>query len=86
MNPGRNKHLYVFGDPLTPRELEILIYTGQGLSAKVLGRKLGISPATVMGHIYAIKIKLGASNKAHAMVLAMATNRVCIEDFGKARI
>jgi DNA-binding CsgD family transcriptional regulator len=56
------------------------------MSAKVLGRKLGISPATVMGHIYAIKIKLGASNKAHAMVLAMATNRVCIEDFGKANV
>jgi DNA-binding CsgD family transcriptional regulator len=84
MNPGRNKHLYVFGDPLTPREMEILIYTGQGMSAKVLARKLGISPATVMGHIYAIKIKLGASNKAHAMVLAISNDVVRVDDFREA--
>ena len=52
---------------LTPRELDVLIAIGQGLSNKEIARKLGISPHTVKFHLESLFRKLGATNRAEAV-------------------
>jgi two-component system, NarL family, nitrate/nitrite response regulator NarL len=53
---------------LTPREIEVLIALGNGLSNKETARRLGISPHTVKFHIESLFRKLGASSRAEAVV------------------
>jgi len=56
--------------PLTPREQEVLALLAQGLANKAIAPKLGISEHTVKAHVAAIYEKLGAGNRAEAVVLA----------------
>jgi DNA-binding CsgD family transcriptional regulator len=79
----RPKKAIAQGDPLTVREIEVLILTGRGMSAKVIGRRLGLSPRSTMTVIVNFRKKLGATNKAHAMVLALSKGAVEIGDFWK---
>jgi len=57
---------------MTPRELEILIAIGEGLSNKAIARKLGISPHTVKFHLESLFRKLGATNRAEAVAKGLA--------------
>lgn len=57
---------------LTGREVQILVAARDGLSNQQIGAALGISPLTAKNHIQSILRKLGASNRAHAVALAMA--------------
>lgn len=57
---------------LTQRECEILLWAREGKSNLQIGEGLGISALTVKNHIQKILRKLGASNRAHAVALAMA--------------
>lgn len=52
---------------LTPRELEVLVAIGEGLSNKGIARKLGISPHTVKFHLESLFRKLDAANRAEAV-------------------
>ena len=52
---------------LTPREIEILVAIGNGLSNKAAARDLGISPHTVKFHVESLFRKLGASSRAEAV-------------------
>ena len=52
---------------LTPREIEVLIALGEGLSNKEAARRLVISPHTVKFHIESLFRKLGASSRAEAV-------------------
>jgi len=52
---------------LTPREIEILVALGSGLSNKETARRLGISPHTVKFHVEALFRKLDASSRAEAV-------------------
>lgn len=54
-------------EPLTPREREVLDLLGQGLSNKLIARRLTISEHTVKFHVAAIFTKLGASSRADAV-------------------
>jgi transcriptional regulator EpsA len=56
---------------LTERERQILLSAREGHSNQQIGDLLGISPLTVKNHIQKILRKLGASNRAHAVALAM---------------
>jgi two-component system nitrate/nitrite response regulator NarL len=56
---------------LSPRELEILALTAEGLSAPDIGRKLYLSPATVKTHLQRLYEKLGVSDRAAAVAEAM---------------
>jgi LuxR family transcriptional regulator, quorum-sensing system regulator SolR len=56
---------------LTERETAIMRLMVDGLSAKEIGRDLGISPRTVEGRVRTIILKLGAANKVHAVVIAI---------------
>jgi DNA-binding CsgD family transcriptional regulator len=42
------------GEPLTPREREVLLLTMQGLSCRQIGTRLGRSVKTVESHRYHI--------------------------------
>ncbi len=52
---------------LTPRELEILRALGEGMTNKVVARRLGISAHTVKFHLEAVFAKLGAASRAEAV-------------------
>ncbi len=52
---------------LTPREREILVLIGEGLSNKAMARRLGISVHTVKFHMEALFTKLDATSRAEAL-------------------
>jgi transcriptional regulator EpsA len=56
---------------ITPREAQILAWVREGKSNLEIGVELSISALTVKNHIQKILRKLGASNRAHAVALAM---------------
>ena len=56
---------------LTPREVEVLQFVAQGFGNKEIGDRLGTAVGTVKIHIQNILNKLGASDRTHAVVIAM---------------
>jgi len=56
---------------ITGRERQILAWVREGKSNLQIGEGLGISPLTVKNHLQKILRKLGASNRAQAVALAM---------------
>ena len=56
--------------PLTPREREVLALLAQGLANKVIASRLAITEHTVKTHVAAVYEKLGAGNRAEAVVAA----------------
>jgi transcriptional regulator EpsA len=67
---------------ITPRETQILSWVREGKNNQQIGEALGISALTVKNHIQKILRKLGASNRAHAVALAM---QLRLLDEGKVR-
>jgi LuxR family quorum-sensing system transcriptional regulator SolR len=57
---------------LTPREVEVLRWTGEGKTAGEIGRILNISERTVNFHVNNVLLKLNATNKVQAVVKAIA--------------
>ena len=55
----------------TPREIEVLKLIGSGCSNKVVADRLAISEDTVKGHVRNILSKLGASDRTHAVTIAL---------------
>jgi DNA-binding NarL/FixJ family response regulator len=58
------------GAPLTPREREVLALLAEGLPNKAIAPRLDITEHTVKAHVAAIYHKLGAGNRAEAVVAA----------------
>lgn len=52
---------------LTKRQSEVMALVAEGMSNKAIARKLGVSEATVKGHVTAILIALGVSNRVQAI-------------------
>jgi DNA-binding NarL/FixJ family response regulator len=59
------------GPKLSPREREVLDLLVDGLVVSQIGRRLYISPATVKTHVTKIYDKLGAGNRAQAVMAAV---------------
>ena len=55
-------------ESLTRRELQILKYIAEGLSNKLIGRKLDIAEATVKVHVKHLMKKLGFRSRVEAAV------------------
>ena len=55
---------------LTPRQLEVLGLLGEGSSARVIARQLGLAETTVRNHIRAILLELGAHSQLEAVAKA----------------
>ena len=58
-------------DALTDREIQILRKVSAGSSNKIIAAELSISEATVKAHMKNILSKLGASDRTHAVTMAM---------------
>jgi two-component system NarL family response regulator len=56
---------------LSPREIEVILLVAAGNSNKRIGAKLSINEDTVKGHMTNIMLKLGASDRTHAVTLAV---------------
>ena len=50
-------------DQLTAREVEVVEGVTQGLSFKMIAKKLGLSPSTVSNHLYRVYQKLNIGNR-----------------------
>jgi DNA-binding NarL/FixJ family response regulator len=58
-------------DILTTREIEVLRDVAKGSSNKVIAARLAISEHTVKGHLKNILSKLDASDRTHAVMIAL---------------
>lgn len=58
--------------PLSERETEVLVLLAQGLTNRQIAESLFLSPETVKTYVSRLYAKLGVSNRASAVVWAMA--------------
>jgi DNA-binding NarL/FixJ family response regulator len=61
---------------LSPREREILGLLSEGLSGEQAARQLALSSETVRTHVRNAMAKLGATTRAHAIVLALQRGEI----------
>ena len=62
------------------RELEVLSSLANGQTNRMVGDTLGISEGTVTAHVNRILTKLGASDRTHAVVLALGRGIIHIDE------
>jgi DNA-binding NarL/FixJ family response regulator len=82
MSPAGEPTLDMF-TPLSPREMEILVFITRGSSNKEIAHTLHISQQTVKNHISSVLRKLGVEDRTQAAVLALRRGWVRLEDTGK---
>ena len=58
-------------DSLTSREIEVLRLIAAGKANKLVASDLSITEGTVKGHVKSILSKLGASDRTHAVTIAL---------------
>lgn len=56
---------------LSPREIEVLTFVARGLSNREISEQLGTAAGTVKIHVQNILAKLGASDRTHAVTIAV---------------
>lgn len=64
---------------LTPREIEVLQFVAQGYGNKEIGERLGTAAGTIKMHLQNILSKLGASDRTHAVTLAIRRGIIYID-------
>jgi DNA-binding NarL/FixJ family response regulator len=62
---------HVTDDALSEREIAVLQRAATGNSNKIIASQLGVSEATVKGHMKSILSKLSANDRTHAVTIAM---------------
>jgi DNA-binding NarL/FixJ family response regulator len=65
---------------LSDRELEVLRLAAEGLANKEIASELGLSPRTVQSHIRHILNKLAVASRVEAVVLAIRSGWIRLED------
>ena len=65
--------------PLTPREREVLGMIAMGMDSGWISAALGVSHATVETHVRHCLEKLGARNRAHAIVLGLRAGEITLD-------
>ncbi|MDN6387833.1 MAG: response regulator transcription factor, partial [Corynebacterium sp.] len=63
-------------DPLTPRELEILVLVARGYSNPEIARRLFVSLPTVKTHVGRILAKTDSRDRVHAVLFAFSNGLV----------
>jgi DNA-binding CsgD family transcriptional regulator len=66
------------GYGLSPREVEVLQMVAEGYSNKEIAGHFGLTEHTVKNHLTGIMRKLGARDRAHAVVLALREGRILL--------
>jgi DNA-binding NarL/FixJ family response regulator len=64
------------GVMLTAREMEILVWLKEGKSSAEIGSQLGVSEDTVKFHLKNVYQKLNATNRSHAVAVALASKLI----------
>lgn len=62
-------------ETLSPREIDIVLALRDGLSNKMIARRLNISESTVKTHLKAILRKVGAANRTQAAIWAIENHQ-----------
>jgi DNA-binding CsgD family transcriptional regulator len=70
---------------LTKREMEVLRHVAGGNTHSEIGKALNISEQTVKNHMSLIMRKLGANNKAHAVVLALQYGLLSLDEIASSQ-
>lgn len=65
----------ILGQPLTPREAQVLALRARGLTSAAIGKQLGISANTVKKHMTAALLKLGLHNAGQACYVVYGCER-----------
>lgn len=65
--------------PLTVREVQVLTLAAHGLTDEQIARRLQLRPATVHSHMYRLRHKLGAANRAHAVALGLYLTLITLD-------
>ncbi len=68
--------------PLSPREMEILLFIAQGKSNKEIAYALGISRQTVKNHMTSILRKLAVNDRTQAAIYALRRGWIRLQDIG----
>jgi DNA-binding NarL/FixJ family response regulator len=68
---AENLAVYVGGDPLTEREVEVLRRIAEGDRNRDIGERLGITEDTVKVHVKRIMDKLGAKDRTQAVAIGI---------------
>jgi DNA-binding NarL/FixJ family response regulator len=68
--------------PLSPREMEILLFIAQGRSNKEIAYELGISRQTVKNHMTSILRKLAVNDRTQAAIYALRRGWIRLQDIG----
>ena len=66
------------GEPLTPREGEVLRAMADGLSNKEIAARLAISEHTAKFHVGSVMGKLGAASRTEAVMIAVRRGLVMV--------
>jgi LuxR family maltose regulon positive regulatory protein len=66
----------VLVDPLTERELEVLMLLAEGLSNKELASRLVVAPSTIKQHLKNIYAKLDVHSRTEALARARELNLI----------
>ncbi len=61
---------------LTPREKEMLLWTAYGKTSLQIAKQFSVSETTVKTHLQSIMRKLPASNKVHAVAIALSEHMI----------
>ncbi len=64
-------------DGLSPKQRQVFLLLGQGLSQKEIINRLGISKATVSSHLIGIGLKLGLAHTSFIYWAAARYNLLC---------
>lgn len=67
-----------YGQPLTDVEIRVVSLAAEGLENKQIGSQLQFSEDMAKTHMRRARIKLGALNRTHAAVLAVASGYLVV--------
>lgn len=68
------------GPQLTDRERQVLALLAEGLGVAAISRSLFVSDSTTKSHIAKLYEKLGAANRAQAIMRAVQAGLICVDD------
>jgi DNA-binding CsgD family transcriptional regulator len=61
---------------LTPREIEVMTWSARGKTYGEIATLLSIAEDTAKSHIESVRNKLNASNKTHAIAIALSNGYI----------
>jgi len=64
---------------MTPRQRQLLMLAARGWTTAASARYLGLSEKTAKHHLQLARIRLGARNTAHAIVLSLACGELTLD-------